>query len=159
MARCPKNIWVKKTPGSRNGLSVSAPCPNRGTVAIQWGPRRTMVCPSCADELCDGYFLQACRLPDGHAVAALTENDIAQIRVLSARIAGDAGCKFVQNHRGIVAIIQHWGRQSATLRALRKQGFEVLQPNDNPTLHILGRWSGAVERNISERAAMAGVYS
>jgi hypothetical protein len=135
--RCAKQVWVPVGRGARRYRVVS--CRQPGTVAVQWGPRRELVCPSCAAELCDGYLIQACRLPDGDQVAALTNRDIEQIRAVCTRIAGRGGVRFITTRRGITAVVRHWGRQGLALRVLRALGFEALQPSDNPTVRVVAR--------------------
>jgi hypothetical protein len=133
---CPKRIWVP-IPGTDR--SEEAPCPRRGTVAVQWGMRPVVVCEPCAAELCDGSFIQACRLPDGAEIVPLEGRDRHLIKAICARIAGRGGVDFAESPRGVTATIRHWGRQSSALAALRARGFQALQPSDNPTVRVVGR--------------------
>jgi hypothetical protein len=135
---CPHKVWVPVR--GRKNLSKEADCPNRGTVPIHWGPERTMVCESCADELTrDDYLIQVCRLPNAASIRRLTAADRDLARAICARIAGAGGVKFTETDGGLTATIRHWGRQHTALRTLRKQGFQALQPSDNPTVRIVGR--------------------
>jgi hypothetical protein len=135
--RCPREVWV-----SIRGTNRSRPaaCKNRATVPVHWGPERTMVCEPCADELTrHDYLIQVCRLPNGADIAPLTDADRELVKATCSRIAGPRGVRFTEATRGITATIPHWARQTSALRALRKQGFQALQPSDNPTVRIVAR--------------------